>query len=116
MDRTQFLIDILEAAAHKQYHISVILEAKVAETAKARNWLCGKIEQNQFGDHEELLKHCGTVHEQMIEMIDSMTKLEASLAKNLKIVLGHEEDSSGGGMFGGLGGLGAMGGLGGAES
>jgi uncharacterized membrane protein YgcG len=113
LDRTQYLLDILEAAAHKQHHISVILESKSREAIKARNWLCARVGANEFGDHDDLLKHCGGVHEQLIEVIDAMTKLEASLAKNLKVVLGHEEESGGSGdgfsMFGGMGGFGGGG-------
>ncbi|WP_166240440.1 restriction endonuclease subunit S [Paenibacillus turpanensis] len=101
MEREQSYMTILDAMAKIQFNVSLILEAKAAEAEKSRNWVCGQIHSASFEAHEDGVKHSLDFHEQLIEVIDGITKMENSLARNMKLVLGHEnEDSSSGGGFG----------------
>ncbi|QGR00009.1 restriction endonuclease subunit S [Paenibacillus psychroresistens] len=94
-----------------QFNISLMLEAKSLEAEKAKNWLCNQISHNNFSGHGDQLLQMLTIHQQMIEVIDGITKMEHGLGKNLKIVLETHENGENGGFMGGHGGHFGMGGF-----
>ncbi len=107
MSREHSFLRILAANAKIQMHVSYILESKAKELEKSRNWTCRHMLDTAFGDHDSQLKESLKVHEQLIEVIDGITKVENGLARNLKLLVGQDE--SGGGLDGDSGiGLGGM--------
>lgn len=102
MDRTEIYLGILESTAKMQHNISVILEAKAVETEKSRIWLAHHVNPGYFEhDHESQVKLSLEIHEQMVEMLGGLTKMEWGLARNLKILLNQDQQESTGG-FGGF--------------
>ncbi|MEX2460144.1 MAG: restriction endonuclease subunit S [Paenibacillaceae bacterium] len=98
MNREDAYLSILEAAGKMQFNVSLILEAKSLEAEKARNWLCNHLSSAYFSNHELQLMQVIDIHQQIIAVIEGLTRLENGLGKNLKAVLG----SSGNGENGGL--------------
>lgn len=106
MSREKSYTRIIAANASMQEHIAVILEAKARELEKTRNWACNHLLPLTYEDHKSLLEEPLKLHEQMVEVIDGITKVENGLAKNLGIVLEEDDDSTdmlgGGFSMGGL--------------
>lgn len=101
MERAESFLRMLQASAKMQHEISLILEAKANEAEKSRDWICVHLNHKSYENHEDQLKKPLDMHEQFVELIDGLTKMENALAKNLKVVLNKKEDSS----FGDMGGL-----------
>ncbi|HEY0828142.1 MAG TPA: restriction endonuclease subunit S [Bacilli bacterium] len=102
MTREVSFLKMLESTSDIQFHICAILEAKAMEAEKSRNWLCRHVKAADYPDHGEHVKQAVEIHEQLVAVIGGLTKLEYGLGKNLKVILGHQEDSSAGGRFGSL--------------
>lgn len=96
-------MSMLESTAKMQHNISIILEAKAVEAEKSRRWLNNHIHAANFEeDHEAQVKLSLEFHEQVVEALSGLTKLEMGLARNLRIVLGqeaNEQPAFGGGFF-----------------
>jgi hypothetical protein len=107
VSREHAYINILDAAAKIQWNVAMMLEAKALEAEKARNWTLNHLHASSFSDHETQLAQPLAVHEQMVELIEGLTKMENGLCSNLRAVLtssGGDGDSGGfGDMFGGMG-------------
>ncbi|NRF95274.1 hypothetical protein HQN89_30810 [Paenibacillus frigoriresistens] len=57
-------------------------------------WICGHLVQEHFESHEDQVKHPIEMHDQIIELIEGLTRMQMALAKNLQAVLGqHESDN-----------------------
>lgn len=93
MSREQSFLKMLEATANIQWNIAMILEAKAVEAEKVRNWVLNHAREESFGDHEKQLSHPLDVHEQLIEVIEGLTKLQSGFSNNLKTILPEEESS-----------------------
>jgi hypothetical protein len=91
LDRENAYLSMLEAAANIQFNVSLILEAKAVESVKVKNWLCNHLSNASFSDNEAQLIQVIDFHQQIVDVIEGLTKLENGLGKNLKIVLGHNE-------------------------
>ncbi|WP_010271023.1 hypothetical protein [Paenibacillus senegalensis] len=101
MDRTDIYLGILESTAKMQQNISIILEAKAAETEKSRVWLAHHVHPGYFEhDHESQVKLSLEIHEQLVELINGLTKMEWGLGRNLKILLNQDQQESTGGLAG----------------
>ncbi|MEK3789029.1 MULTISPECIES: hypothetical protein [Paenibacillus] len=100
MSREQAMMHMLDAAAKLQRNVALILEAKALEAEKARNWTINHVMAHTFETHEDQLQKPLEIHEQMVEMLEGLTRLQTGLCSNLKAVL--EEESADGldGMFG----------------
>ncbi|WP_310552115.1 restriction endonuclease subunit S [Paenibacillus glufosinatiresistens] len=106
MSREQAYLRMLESTAAIQGNIALILEAKAAEAEKVRHWANHHIHSSAFDTHEEQLKESLSFHEAIVEMVESLTKLENGLCSNLKAVLDTGgEDGGEEGMGGGFGGM-----------
>ncbi|WP_274649450.1 restriction endonuclease subunit S [Paenibacillus humicola] len=90
---------ILDASAKMQGNIAIILEAKAIEAEKVRSWLCNHMTPEAFEEQEEHLKETLLVHEQLVEVIDGLTRLNQGMANVLKAALRQDQDG------GGIGGL-----------
>ncbi|NHN30191.1 restriction endonuclease subunit S [Paenibacillus agricola] len=104
MSRPESFNRMLTAAAKIQLNIALILEAKAIEADKSRGWICNSLDISAYGDHAQQVKETMAVHDQLIGLIDGLSKLESALAKNLKIILNEkeEEEAMGGGGMGDL--------------
>jgi hypothetical protein len=100
MSREQSFLKMLEATANIQWNISMILEAKAVEAEKLRNWVLNHVVEESFADHEKQLAHPLEVHDQLIEVIEGLTKLQSGFSSNLKTILPEEGDGDDGGGFG----------------
>ncbi|WP_019638567.1 hypothetical protein [Paenibacillus fonticola] len=108
MSRELSLLNVLDAAAKVQWNVAMILEAKAVEAEKVRNWMLNHVQGGSFESHEKMLSEPLDIHEQLVEVIDGLTKLQNGLCSNLKAMLVSKEEASGsededgfGGMFGG---------------
>jgi hypothetical protein len=106
---------MMTATAKFQLNIAIILEAKAIEAVKSRHWICNRLTLAAYEDHAQQVKETIDVHDQLIELIDGLTKMESALAKNMQIILNQkeEEDMTGGGSGSGGGGMGDLFNLGG---
>ena len=94
MGRPEAYVHMIDAFARYQGNIAQILEAKAAEAEKSRNWICEYLYEGGFSDHKEQLKQACGVHERLIEVIDGIVKMENGFARNMKLLLGQNEDST----------------------
>ncbi len=93
MSRIESYHKMMQAASQFQYNIALILEAKALEASRSCQWICGHLNAAHFEDHGDQVKKSLEVHDQMIEVIEGMTKMEMALAKHLQILLGGNEAS-----------------------
>lgn len=106
MSREQAYLNMLDAAAKIQWNVAMILEAKAVESEKVRNWITNHVLESSFEDHEKQLSEPLDVHDQLVEVIEGLTKLQNGLCSNLKTVLPEADEEGGGtGLDGGFGGL-----------
>ncbi|GGF98815.1 restriction endonuclease subunit S [Paenibacillus abyssi] len=106
MSREQDFLRVLEASANLHLNMEKILEAKAVEAEKVRSWMSSHITAEVFPSQQELVKETMQVHEQLIEVIDGLTKLNHGMTHVLKVVLRHDADNQGGiGAMGSLGGM-----------
>ncbi|KJD46053.1 restriction endonuclease subunit S [Paenibacillus terrae] len=105
MSREKAMIHMLDAASKMQWNVSMILEAKAVEAEKMRNWTLNHLEPRAFDTDEEQLGRPLEIHEQMVEMLEGLTRLQTGLCSNLKALLDQDEQQGGGmeGMMGGMG-------------
>ena len=100
MSRESAYARMLDASAKMQWNVAMILEAKAVEAEKVRSWLCNHVTPDAFTEQQDHLKETLLVHEQLIEVIDGLTRLNQGMANVLKAALRHDQDGGGG-----LGGL-----------
>ncbi|WP_307589505.1 restriction endonuclease subunit S [Paenibacillus wynnii] len=102
MSREKAYLQMLDSTATIQWNIAMILEAKAVEAEKVKQWTQHHIHAKAFASHEEQLKESLSIHEQIVELMEGLTKLENGLYSNLKAVLGSGEEEGGGEGFGGM--------------
>ncbi|GAB1159026.1 MULTISPECIES: restriction endonuclease subunit S [Paenibacillus] len=105
MSREQSLILMLDAAAKMQWNIALILEAKAIEAEKVRNWALNHLNGEAFLTHGDQVAEPLKMHDQLVEMLEGLTRMETGLCNNLKAVMvdnSAEEGGMDGGMFGGM--------------
>lgn len=103
MSREKSFLNVLEAAAKVQWNVSMILEAKAVEAEKVRNWMLNHVHGGSFDSHEKMLSEPLDIHEQLVEVIDGLTKLQNGFCSNLKAVFASDSEEPG--SDDGLGGL-----------
>ncbi|MFP4978930.1 restriction endonuclease subunit S [Paenibacillus sp. CN-4] len=104
MSREKAFLQMLESTAVLQWNIAMILEAKAVEAEKVKDWTHHHIHPRAFESHEDQLKETIGIHEQIVELLEGLTKLENGLCSNLKAVLAPPEDAEDSGDFGGMDG------------
>ncbi|WP_282941174.1 hypothetical protein [Paenibacillus sp. RC67] len=97
MSRTNSYHRLLQSAASFQKNISLILEAKAHEATRSSRWMCTHLTSSHLGNHNDQVKRSIEIHEQLLDVIDGLTKMEQALTKNLQAILGdnNESDNSG---------------------
>ncbi|MBJ6363817.1 restriction endonuclease subunit S [Paenibacillus sp. GCM10012307] len=100
MSREQSFMRVLDASAKLQWNVAMILEAKAVESEKVRNWLCNHMTSQAFTSQQEQLKGSMDVHDQLIEVIEGLTKLGQGMSSVLKVVLQQDSESGGDGVDG----------------
>ena len=103
LSRDQSYLEIMDAAERMQDSISRILAAKLAEAHINKTWISNQLLPNKYSEANELHKQSMELNDQLIEVIDGITKMEFGLARNLKIILNREDPQPfHGDMFGGI--------------
>lgn len=102
MSRESAYARMLDASAKLQANVALILEAKAVEAEKVRAWLCNHVSPDAYAEQQDHLKDTLGVHEQLIEVIDGLTKLNQGMTNVLKAAL-QQDERGGGGYFGGFG-------------
>ncbi|MBR2570372.1 MAG: restriction endonuclease subunit S [Paenibacillus sp.] len=87
MSREHAYTTMLEAMAKMQWNVAQILEAKALEAEKNRNWVLNHLNQQAFATHLEQLNEPMEIHEQVIEVLEGLAKLQYSLARNMNVLL-----------------------------
>lgn len=87
-------LKILHSIGQYQAHIADLLEAKVVEAEKAANWIKHGVKLSPKYSNEEHLKQCLDIHDGEIELIESLTLMERSLANHLQLLLQEETDDT----------------------
>ena len=96
MSRTDSYHKMLQATAQIQMNIALILEAKALEAVRSHQWICKHLNSSHFDEHSGHVKKNVEIHEQLLEVIDGITKMEQAMAKNLTVLLSKNEDSDDG--------------------
>jgi hypothetical protein len=94
LSRAESYHKMLHAAAQFQKNIAIILEAKSVEAVRSSEWICRHLASEHIGGHSEQVKRSVEVHEQLLEVIEGLTKMEQALAKNLQVLLGQNQDNT----------------------
>ncbi|WP_308635567.1 restriction endonuclease subunit S [Paenibacillus silvisoli] len=103
MSRETAYIRMLDASAKVQWNVAMILEAKAVEAEKVRSWLLNHVTADTFQDHQDQLKSAIHVHEQLVEVIDGLAKLNHGMTHVLRAALRQLDDMGmGGGPMNGL--------------
>ncbi|APO47480.1 restriction endonuclease subunit S [Paenibacillus sp. FSL H7-0942] len=102
MSREQSLILMLDAAAKMQWNIALILEAKAIEAEKVRNWTLNHLNGDTFLTHGDQVGEPLKMHDQLVELLEGLTRMETGLCNNLKAVMVQNDSEDGGGMDGGM--------------
>ncbi|MFD0712409.1 restriction endonuclease subunit S [Paenibacillus sp. GCM10027626] len=87
---------MLDASVTMQQNIAFILEAKALETEKVRNWICNHVAAGSLGEQQVQLRETMGVHDQLIEVIDGLAKLNQGMANVLRAALRHDQQPVGG--------------------
>ncbi|WP_223069497.1 restriction endonuclease subunit S [Paenibacillus caui] len=106
MSKEHAYLNILDAMAKIQWNVAMMLEAKALEAEKVRNWSLNHLHAHSFSDHETQLEKPLGVHDEMVEVIEGLTKMENGLCSNLRAILssgdsGGEDSGGFGDLFGG---------------
>ncbi|MCS7458818.1 hypothetical protein N0M98_01585 [Paenibacillus doosanensis] len=105
MSRSDSYYKMMQAAVKFHHNIALILEAKAAEATRSCQWICNHVSPQQFDDHSKQVRRAIEVHEQLIEVIEGLTRMEQALSKNMSVLLGDDEESSDSGGEAGVGDL-----------
>jgi hypothetical protein len=97
MSRHTEYLRMIESFARLQMNIADLLENKATEAEKSSMW----IRHHDFAEWRSAHKACIEdglkIHEQLVEAIQGVTKMEAALGRHLKIVLAQDTGDSFGG-------------------
>ncbi|RCW43397.1 restriction endonuclease subunit S [Paenibacillus prosopidis] len=95
MNREQAYLRMLSSTANMQWNIAIMLEAKAAEAEKLRSWICNHLYSHSFSSQQSQLGQSIQMHEQVIEVIEGITKLNQGMVSILKAVLPDDEEDNG---------------------
>lgn len=96
MKRSESLLDMLQSAALMQEHVAIILEAKAYEAEQRRSWVCNYMRDHSFPGCDHYYENSHDLHENIIDVIAGITRMEHSLAKNLSLLIQEEPTESAG--------------------
>lgn len=105
MSREELFVQMLEATALVQEEIALMLEARVVEARKAQSWVLLHMTSENLEGHEHTMKQTADIHKGVLNLIDSLTKMEAALNHQLTALLSGGEGEGGAGGSLGFGSL-----------
>ncbi|MGM1048191.1 MAG: hypothetical protein ACQEXX_18890 [Bacillota bacterium] len=88
MNKEESFLRILDASVVIQRNTYLILQGKAVEAEKVRQWVL-----TQYSDGGEL-KDSLSIHEQIVEQIEGLTRIGSGLCRNLRIAMGTSEDEN----------------------
>lgn len=88
MSNEESFMRILDASVVIQRNTYLILQGKAVEAEKVCQWVL-----TQYRDAGEL-KDSLSIHEQIVEQIEGITRMGSGLCRNLRIVLGTADDQN----------------------
>jgi len=94
--RIQDYESILESAGQMQASIAKLLSAKAGEARLNQSWISVQLRPGEYAGPGDVHSVALEMHDQMIEILDGITKLEIGLARGLKALLNREEESPSG--------------------
>lgn len=89
MSKEESFMRILDASVVIQRNTYLILQGKAVEAEKVSQWVL-----NQYRGPDGELKDSLSIHEQIVEQIEGLTKMGSGLCRNLRIVLGSSDDQN----------------------
>lgn len=102
MSKEKAFMSILNASTLIQLYIAEILEEKADESQKSSNWICNHFTESSIEHDGNRLKQIYEIDEQVLKVIDGITKMETALGHNMKILLGQDDSNYGTGGAEGL--------------
>jgi hypothetical protein len=95
MARADAELRIMSASANMQRSVADILEAKAMEMEVLRDWLTHSLHESEFADVHDMLIQSNAFHEQLLEILSGIVKLEEGFARHLQYLLKEEEELGG---------------------
>lgn len=89
MSKEESFLRILDASVEIQRNTYLILQGKAVEAEKVCQWVL-----TQYSDAGGELKDLLSIHEQIVEQIEGLTRMGSGLCRNLRIVMGTSDDES----------------------
>lgn len=96
MNRDQAYLRMLNSTANMQWNMAIMLEAKAAEAEKMRGWICNHLHSHTFKSQQAQIGQSVQMHDQVIEMIDGITKMNQGIVSVMKALLDQEGEASDG--------------------
>lgn len=90
MNRKEAYLRMLGSTVDMQQSIAVMLEAKAAEAEKMRSMFCNH--QHNENSQQIQLSQSLQIHEQVIQLIDGITKVNLGMVSIMKVVLQRDEE------------------------
>ncbi|CAG7647792.1 hypothetical protein ACFQI7_20645 [Paenibacillus allorhizosphaerae] len=91
MSRSASYNKMLRSIQEFQHNIALILDAQAFEAARSKHWVCNHLDSSHFMNHYEQVRRTGEIHNQLLEVINGLTRMEQALAKNLQALLTEPE-------------------------
>jgi len=109
VSRSKSGLQILTSMTDIQETVADILEAKAVEMEALRDWVLHTVQTSEFNDDNDLVLQSCQFHDQLIHILDGITKMERGFARHMQLLLEEDEllggeadlegmDSFGGGM------------------
>lgn len=86
MSKEESFLRILDASVVIQYNTYLILQGKAVEAEKVARWVLTQYPRSK-GELSDPL----SIHEQIVEQIEGLTRIGSGLCRNLRIILGTDE-------------------------
>jgi hypothetical protein len=102
MSKANASLRILAASADIQWNIAGILEAKANEMESFESWVSGALRTSEFTDPTDLMQRSAGFHEQLLSILEGVTKVEQGLSRHMQLLLEEEKEKEQGMSFGGL--------------
>ncbi|MEK4977021.1 hypothetical protein MHI43_07165 [Paenibacillus sp. FSL H8-0457] len=87
VSKEESFMRILDASVTIQYNTYLILQGKAVEAEKVCQWVL-----TQYPRSKGELKDSLSIHEQIVEQIEGLTKIGSGLCRNLRIILGTDAE------------------------
>lgn len=89
MSKEESFMRILDASVVIQRNTYLILRGKAMEADKVRQWVL-----KQYSEADGKLKESLSIHEQIVEQIEGLTRIGTGLCRNLRIAMGTSDDQN----------------------